>query len=156
MDKVQGWIFTICTGTLICGIVSALLPGKSYRRAIQLLLGLFLLFCFLLPIGMELVLPPVDIAAAEQQRLAAASDTKARLMEQVITDAEQRLHQQVKGVLQEYGVEEGQLCIQVDTDRNDRLTATVTLPKRLQDRQATLQSRLTAALGIEVTIHYDS
>ena len=52
MDLVDRWVFTICCGTLLCGVVSILAVGKGTQRLMQLVLGLFMLCCFLLPAGM--------------------------------------------------------------------------------------------------------
>ena len=37
MDLVDRWVFTICCGTLLCGVVSILAVGKGTQRLMQLL-----------------------------------------------------------------------------------------------------------------------
>ena len=74
MDEVRQWVFTICCGTLLCGVVSVLLPGKGTERLMSMILGLFMLCCFLLPAGISLELPEIDLPAAESARSQAAGE----------------------------------------------------------------------------------
>ena len=54
MDEVGRWVFTICCGAALCGVVSVLLPSKGMEKLMRMVLGLFMLCCFLLPAGLEL------------------------------------------------------------------------------------------------------
>ena len=72
MDEVGRWVFTICCGAALCGVVSVLLPSKGMEKLMRMVLGLFMLCCFLLPAGLEL-----DLAELEPPEAASAMEEAA-------------------------------------------------------------------------------
>lgn len=154
MSEVTGWVFTICSGALVCGVVSALIPSKSYQGAIQLLLGLFMLFCFLTPVSMNWELPQVDLAAAEEERLAAADEAQQQLSQRVERESVAALTQAGQVALAEYGVQEGELALSLAPDEDGNMVATVQLPERCRAQHTVLHRLLEYEFGIPVRMEY--
>jgi len=155
MSEVSGWVFTICSGALICGVVSALIPSKSYEGAIQLLLGLFMLFCFLVPVSLHWELPKVDLEAIEDKRLEVASGAEKQLNEQVARDSVETLKKTACEVLSQYGLREDEIGISLGVDEQDRSYAVVSLPQRCQEQHAVFLRLLEYEFGIPVQIEYN-
>lgn len=154
MTEVTGWVFTICSGALICGVVSALIPGKNYEGAIQLLLGLFMLFCFLAPITMDWELPSVDLEAAEEKRMEAAGELEDKLSAQVERDSVQKLTETAARALEQYGIGEAEIEITLAADDQGKACAVVSLPRHCMEQHRVLHRLLEYEFGIPVSIEY--
>lgn len=150
MDELRSWVLTICGGTLICGIVSALVPGQSFVRPMRLLLGIFLFTCFLTPFSMELTLPQVDISAAEQQRQNIAVTIERRTEVQMEEELEQRACEQAALLLGE-PAEPDDISATAYRQENGSLTLSLLLPEYARLRSAELCEKLSEQLGVAVT-----
>lgn len=152
MSEVQSWIFTICAGALICGIVAALTPSKAYEKAIQLLLGLFMLFCFLMPITANWEVPTVDVAKAERQREEAFRDTQSLAESTVQEGIIPKFTETAGTLLADYGIGDGEVTIAMEEEKAGNPLAVVTLPGRLREHGGEITQRLTAGFGMPVSL----
>ena len=159
MDLVDRWVFTICCGTLLCGVVSILAVGKGTQRLMQLVLGLFMLCCFLLPAGMELELPELAPSAPASAMEEAAGAVTGYFLRDTARRSEEELRRLAAKELREYGINEKDIQIYreaVGPREGSGLAFTVelVLPRQLQERQQQLLPRLEQALGIAVRLGY--
>lgn len=153
MDGIRGWVFTICGGALICGIASALIPSKSYEKAIQLLLGLFMLFCFLTPITGDWELPEISVSEAEQRRLEIAGQMEQIASEQLKSSLELRADEELAKLLSEYSIEPGDCSVSLAGD-GEEAYALLRLPEKQRGRGLSIKNRLSTALGMPVELRY--
>lgn len=116
MDLVDRWVFTICCGTLLCGVVSILAVGKGTQRLMQLVLGLFMLCCFLLPAGMELELPELAPSAPASAMEEAAGAVTDYFLRDTARRSEEELRRLAAKELQEYGINEKDIQIYIEAD----------------------------------------
>ncbi len=159
MDLVDRWVFTICCGTLLCGVVSILAVGKGTQRLMQLVLGLFMLCCFLLPAGMELELPELAPSAPASAMEEAAGAVTGYFLRDTARRSEEELRRLAAKELQEYGINEKDIQIDIEADGPREgsglaFTVELVLPRQLQERQQQLLPRLEQALGIAVRLGY--
>lgn len=159
MDLVDRWVFTICCGTLLCGVVSILAVGKGTQRLMQLVLGLFMLCCFLLPAGMELELPELAPSAPASAMEEAAGAVTDYFLRDTARRSEEELRRLAAKELQEYGINEKDIQIYIEADGPREgsglaFTVELVLPRQLQERQQQLLPRLEQALGIAVRLGY--
>lgn len=160
MSEITRWVFTVCCGAMVCGIVSILTPSKGSERLMGMVLGLFMLCCFLIPAGLDLGLaelgPELDDASSAME--SAAEEITRYFLRDTAGRAEEELRRQLEEELAGYGIngEDLQIYIEADDPGEDGLglTAEVTLPSTLQDRREELEGRLEERLGIAVTIRY--
>ena len=159
MDLVDRWVFTICCGTLLCGVVSILAVGKGTQRLMQLVLGLFMLCCFLLPAGMELELPELAPSAPASAMEEAAGAVTGYFLRDTARRSEEELRRMAAKELREYGINEKDIQIYIEADGPREgsglaFTVELVLPRQLQERQQQLLPRLEQALGIAVRLGY--
>ena len=159
MDLVDRWVFTICCGTLLCGVVSILAVGKGTQRLMQLVLGLFMLCCFLLPAGMELELPELAPSAPASAMEEAAGAVTGYFLRDTARRSEEELRRLAAKELREYGINEKDIQIYIEADGPREgsglaFTVELVLPRQLQERQQELLPRLEQALGITVRLGY--
>ena len=159
MDLVARWVFTICCGTLLCGVVSILAVGKGTQRLMQLVLGLFMLCCFLLPAGMELELPELAPSAPASAMEEAAGAVTGYFLRDTARRSEEELRRLAAKELREYGINEKDIQIYIEADGPREgsglaFTVELVLPRQLQERQQQLLPRLEQALGIAVRLGY--
>lgn len=159
MAEVNRWVFTICCGTLLCGVVSILVPSKGMERLMGMVLGLFMLCCFLLPAGLELELPAPELPEASSAMESAAGEVTDYFLQDTAGRSQERLRELAAKELLEYGINEKDIQIYIETDDPKEgsglgLAAELVLPPSLQDRQEELQTRLEQALGITVRLTY--
>lgn len=159
MDLVDRWVFTICCGTLLCGVVSILAVGKGTQRLMQLVLGLFMLCCFLLPAGMELELPELAPSAPASAMEEAAGAVTGYFLRDTARRLEEELRRLAAKELREYGINEKDIQIYIEADGPREgsglaFTVELVLPRQLQERQQQLLPRLEQALGIAVRLGY--
>ena len=159
MDLVDRWVFTICCGTLLCGVVSILAVGKGTQRLMQLVLGLFMLCCFLLPAGMELELPELAPSAPASAMEEAAGAVTGYCLRDTARRSAEELRRLAAKELREYGINEKDIQIYIEADGPREgsglaFTVELVLPRQLQERQQQLLPRLEQALGIAVRLGY--
>ena len=159
MDLVDRWVFTICCGTLLCGVISILAVGKGTQRLMQLVLGLFILCCFLLPAGMELELPELAPSAPASAMEEAAGAVTGYFLRDTARRSEEELRRLAAKELREYGINEKDIQIYIEADGPREgsglaFTVELVLPRQLQERQQQLLPRLEQALGIAVRLGY--
>ena len=159
MDLVDRWVFTICCGTLLCGVVSILAVGKGTQRLMQLVLGLFMLCCFLLPAGMELELPELAPSAPASAMEEAAGAVTGYFLRDTARRSEEELRRLAAKELREYGINEKDIQIYIEADGPREgsglaFTVELVLPRQLQERQQQLLPRLEQALGLAVRLGY--
>ena len=159
MDLVDRWVFTICCGTLLCGVVSILAVGKGTQRLMQLVLGLLMLCCFLLPAGMELELPELAPSAPASAMEEAAGAVTGYFLRDTARRSEEELRRLAAKELREYGINEKDIQIYIEADGPREgsglaFTVELVLPRQLQERQQQLLPRLEQALGIAVRLGY--
>ena len=159
MEQVRQWVFTICCGAMLCGIVSVLIPSKGMEKLMNMVLGLFMLCCFLLPAGMGLELPAPDLAGAESDRNRAAGEVTDYFLRDTAQRSEEDLRRAAAKELREYGIKEKDIQIYIETDeaKDDGslgLIANFTLPERLRDRHDEIRRILEYELGVTVRLEY--
>ena len=165
MDEVDRWVFTVCCGALLCGVVSVLTPGRGMEKPMRMVLGLFMLCCFLLPAGIRFDLP--QLAPEEPQSAAdrAAGEITGYFLRDSLAKGEEALREEAAKELREYGINEQDIQIYIEADEEEgpgdledeglpELTARVRLPQGLQDREGELRERLEEGLGIAVRLEY--
>lgn len=158
MPEVTRWVFTICCGTMICGVVSILTPEKGSQRLMGMVLGLFMLCCFLLPAGLGLELDPTGLALPEAA--SAMEDAHREItryfMEDTARLARKELEEELEQELAADGINGEDFQIYIEADDPEKagpgLRVTVTLPPEHRDRREELQNRLEQKLGIGVTV----
>ena len=159
MDEVRQWVFTICCGTLLCGVVSVLLPGKGTERLMSMILGLFMLCCFLLPAGISLELPEIDLPAAESARSQAAGELTDYFLQDTLRRSEEELAEAAAKELQEYGINEKDIQIYIETDESKdegtpEVILNITLPEEARVNHNEIRRILEYVLGAEVRLEY--
>ena len=159
MDEVRQWVFTICCGTLLCGVVSVLLPGKGTERLMSMILGLFMLCCFLLPAGISPELPEIDLPTAESARSQAARELTDYFLQDTLRRSEKELADAAAKELQEYGINEKDIQIYIETDESEDgsilgLTVNITLPAEAREYHRELVRILEYELGAQVRLEY--
>lgn len=157
MDSIRGWIYTVCTGAVICGIVSALLPSEKYRRVMGSVLGLFMLCCFLIPSGLSFSGLAIDTDTAEWQRQQTANEISDYFFGRTAALSCEEIKDTVDGLLAGYGINSGDIEIYIDTDEESdgrEITVRVTLPQRVRDRHDELHKVLEYELGVPVQLEY--
>jgi len=166
MDEVDRWVFTICCGALLCGVVSVLLPSRGMEKPMRMVLGLFMLFCFLLPVGRRFDLPSLELEEAQSAADRAAEEVTGYFLRDSAAKGEDALRKAAAKELREYGINEEDIQIYIEADEEDKaeslgdegtpgLTARVRLPQGLRDRDGELRERLEEELGVGVRLEYD-
>ena len=159
MDEVHRWVFTVCCGALLCGIVSVLLPNKGMEKLMRMGLGLFLLCCLLLPVGKPLHFPDLELEGAQAEAERAAGEVTGFFLRDSVEKGETVLRQAAAKELREYGIKEEDIQIYIEADGPREgsglaFTVELVLPRQLQERQQQLLPRLEQALGIAVRLGY--
>ncbi|MCI8652565.1 MAG: hypothetical protein HFF11_02555 [Angelakisella sp.] len=165
MDEVHRWVFTICCGTLLCGVVSVLLPSRGMEKLMQMVLGLFMLCCILLPAEQRLRLPPLELDEAGAAAERAAEEVTGYFLRSTVAKGEEALRKEAAKELGESGIKEGDIQIYIEADEEEGaggsgegaspgFTARVRLPKEMENRDGELRERLEKRLGIAVRLDY--
>lgn len=166
MDELHRWVFTVCCGALLCGVVSVLVPGRGMEKLMRMVLGLFLLCCLLLPVGRGLRLPGLDLAEAQGEAERAAGETAEYFLRDSLEKGEGALRRAAAKELREYGIKEEDIQIYIETDREQGtdgpgdegspgFTARLRLPQRLRELEGEFRDRLEEVLGVAVRLEYD-
>jgi len=157
VQSLSGWIMTICTGALICGVMSALIPHGTYAKMMDTVLGVFMLCCFLIPAGMNFSLPSPDISAAEEKRLESASSTGDYFLFRAQEKTREAAHRIILARLSEYGINEDETEIYIGTEETSsaaELFAEVKLPQRVSDKHDEIKRILEYELGMKTRLEY--
>lgn len=159
MDEVGRWVFTICCGAALCGVVSVLLPSKGMEKLMRMVLGLFMLCCFLLPAGLELDLAELEPPEAASAMEEAAQRATHHFLQDTLSRSQEELRRLAGKELEESGINEKDIQIYIEADGPREgsglaFTVELVLPRQLQERQQQLLPRLEQALGIAVRLGY--
>ena len=158
MAEASRWVFTICCAVLICGLVSAILPSESMEKAMSLILGLFLLCCFLLPMGVDFSDFRVDLQSpdsVQEETAREATDFFLRgAMEQNLEAAEKEILE----YLGEYGIKPDEADIYIDTEEKPsgewEMIVSICLPERARENHDVIYKALEYKLGTTVRREY--
>ena len=130
-----------------------LIPSESYRRSIQLLLGLFILFCFLSPLGSTFELPHVDLEEIEEKRVEIAGEIESQTENHVIVEVEQSIQQPIEEVLARYKIAPKEIYIQV-VAIEEHLYAQVEIPQKEGVVPEDIKRELETATQMQVNVIY--
>ncbi len=166
MDELHRWVFTVCCGALLCGVVSVLVPGKGMEKLTRAILGLFLLCCLLLPVGRQPRLPDLDLGEAQAEAERAAGEVSGYFLRDSVEKGEAALRREAAKELREYGIKEEDIQIYIETDKEQGtdgpgdespsgLAARVRLPQRLRELEGEFREGLEERLGVDVRLEYD-
>lgn len=160
MDEVKQWVFTICTGTLLCGMISILSPSKSFEKVIGLILGLFLLICFFTPIRMDAFSFRLEFSEAQNLQNRVAEETDGFFFRAAVEKSQQAIEDNVYKMLEPYGIQPEEIEIYIETmeehsNRDKKLVvARVRLPSKIRSKHREVYRMLEYGLGIDVQLTY--
>ena len=159
MAEVGRWVFTICCGAALCGVVSVLLPSKGMEKLMRMVLGLFMLCCFPLPAGLELDLAELEPPEAASAMEEAAQRATHHFLQDTLSRSQEELRRLAGKELEESGINEKDIQIYIEADGPREgsglaFTVELVLHRQLQERQQELLPRLEQALGIAVRLGY--
>ena len=163
MDLVDRWVFTICCGAALCGVVSVLLPSKGMEKLMRMVLGLFMLCCFLLPAGLELDLAELEPPEAASAMEEAAQRATHHFLQDTLSRSQEELRRLAGKELEESGINEKDIQIYIEADEGTghqagdlpSLTARVILPASAKQREQELRELLEKKLDIPVQLTCD-
>ncbi len=151
MSEVSQWVFTICSGAFICGIVSILLPSSSCKNSIRLLLGVFMLTCFVMPVTLGFDLPSIDVSQAEETRLEIAESIGETTEDIAVESYTTELQDTVYSLTQQYGIEAETVYIEL-VEAESGYICSVAIPIADGIDSTELQREIEIALGIETIV----
>ena len=160
MDEVKRWVFTICTGTLLCGMISILSPSKSFEKVIGLVLGLFLLICFFTPIRMDTFSFRLELSEAQNLQNRVAEEADGFFFRAAIENSKQAIEDNVYKMLEPYGIkpEEVEIYIETTEEHSNRgkklVIVSVLLPSKMCSKHQEVHRMLEYGLGIDVQLTY--
>lgn len=159
MSQLSQWVLTICCGVLICGMVSVLIPSKSMEKGMNLVLGLFLLSCLLLPTGLDVSQFHLERSSPEELRERVAEQTSDYLFRSVLDLGEEEAAAIIYGQAARYGIKPEEIVIYMDTEEAPQtgekiLVAEVHLPRRAKEFHSVLHKALEYELGVTVRLEY--
>ncbi|MEA5011680.1 MAG: hypothetical protein VB100_08185 [Angelakisella sp.] len=158
MDEIRRWVFTICCGALVCGIISILIPSKSYQKIMSLLLGLFLLLCFLTPVKIDLSSIQLNAEDAEEQRQKVAEDTDQHFFRTAADKSEEAIKEIIYKQLGQYDINLGDVQIYIETKgdagEEKELIVSIRLPQRMEQYHSVVRKALEYELGVTVRLEY--
>lgn len=157
MTEVKSWLATVCCGALICGLVSVLCPTGQNRRVLNIVLGMFMLCCFLLPAGMDLGGLSADTREAEESRRQAADELNDYFFQRTAEKSQQEIEEIIYSRLAQYGIKRGEAEIYIDTDEQNgqrSVVVTVRLPQRLRAHHDEIAQVLEYELGCDTRLEY--
>lgn len=159
MSELSQWVLTICCGVLICGIASVLTPSKSMEKVMNLVLGLFLLSCLLLPTGLDLFQFHLDLDSPEEQRQRVAEETSDYFLRSALELGEEEAAAIIYGQAAKYGIKEDEIVIYMDTEEasptgEKKVVVEVHLPQRAKESHTVLHKALEYELGVTVRLEY--
>jgi len=153
MPELSGWIFTICAGIVVCGIVTPLIPSEKFAQAMKPLLGLFVLTCLLSPIRMNFDLPKIDIEEAEQARVLAAEEFNNQITNVVDKSSEEIVEKAVRELINAEGLVCSYLNINISAE-DDKTIAVITLPTEFSQYSQRWSQILSYQLSITVKFEF--
>ena len=160
MGEVQSWVFTICSGTLMCGVFSILVPGKAFEKVTRLILALFLLICFLTPVEIDLSDLSPDMDAAEEIRNRVAENADSYFFRAAAEKSEEAIIEIVLKQMAQYDIKEEDIQIYIETEEGSpegeekRIVVSVTLPAQMRQNHTVIHKALEYELGTDVQLEY--
>lgn len=158
MDQVTGWVLTICSGVLICGVVSVLVPSASMEKVMSLVLGLFLLCCFLLPTGIDFSDFNLSLDSPEEIRNQVADETTNFFLDSALKSSEEEISAIIYKQMKEYGIKEDEIEIYIKSeealDGEKEIVVEIGLPERIKERHDVIHKTLEYELGVTVRLEY--
>lgn len=160
MEEVKQWVFTICAGTLLCGMISILSPSKSFEKVLGLILGLFLLLCFFTPLRMDAFRFRLDFGEAQELQNRVAEEAHGFFFRAAVEKVQPEIEEQVHQMLERFDVKPDETEIYIEeADRRgggnqQQVVVQMRLPARIQAHHTELQQRLQRGLGMDVQIAY--
>ena len=158
MDQVTGWVLTICSGVLICGVVSVLVPSASMEKIMSLVLGLFLLCCFLLPTGIDFSDFNLSLDSPEEIRNQVADETTDFFLDSALKSSEEEISAIIYKQMKEYGIKEDEIEIYIKSeevlDGEKEIVVEIELPERIKERHDVIHKALEYELGVTVRLEY--
>ena len=158
MEEAARWVYAICVGAMICGIVSVLSPAKVLAGPLRMLLGLFLLLCFLLPASVSWEIPDIQWQEAELQREQAAQRAGEPFRQRLEEEGERQLEEEIGQVIARMGAEEREYTVYLELESDEAgepsLRVRLTLPQRLMQQHLEIQEQLEKQLDFPLVIQY--
>ena len=160
MDEMKNWAFTICSGMLLCGAFSLLCPGKSFERIMRLILGLFLLLCFLTPVHLDFSGLELEASEAEELMDRVASGTDGYFFRAALEKSREAIEQIVFDRMEEYGIKPEDIQIYIEAEEGSpdgegkNLIINIQLPESMRKNHELVYKALEYELGTEVRLEY--
>lgn len=160
MDEIKKWVFTICCGTLLCGVFSILTPSKSFEKITGLILGLFLLICFLTPIRVDLSGFQPEAESAEERRDSVAGETDRFFFRAAVEKSEDVIREIIYKQMEQYDIKAGDVQIYIETEdgsldgEEKKIVVSVLLPQRMEQHHTVARKALEYELGVDVRLEY--
>lgn len=160
MDEVKKWVFTICCGTLLCGVFSIFTPSKAFEKTTGLILGLFLLICFLTPIQVDFSGFELRAEGAEDRRNSVAGETDQFFFRAAVEKSEDAIHEIIYKQLEQYDIKAGDIQIYIETEEGSpqgeekKIVVSILLPRRMEEHHAVVRKALEYELGVDVRLEY--
>ena len=159
MSQVTSWVLTICGGVLICGLISVLIPNASLEKSMNLVLGLFLLCCFLLPAGLDFSDLSWDLDLPVDQMEQMAEETQDFFLQSALDRSEEEAAAIIYKQMKDYGIKENEIQIYIKSeaqspDGEEELVVEVILPERVQEYHDIIHKALEYELGVSVRLGY--
>ena len=158
MSEASRWVLTICCALVICGVISALLPNDTTEKPMGLILGLFLLCCFLLPTGLSFSGFRLDVQSPSSAMEEAQKETTDHFIQGALEDSRQSIEQEIYDYLDEYGIKQNECQIYIDTEEGQsgelELIINIRLPERVREYHDVIHKALEYKLGTTVRLEY--
>lgn len=158
LQALQSWCYTVCAGTLFCGIVMLLSPSERFRPMLQMILGLFLLICLISWGKADGLHISWDSTAAEQKREESAAQTTDYFLARVLELSEGAITEKCEDYLLEYGIKPDEFQIYIIADREndtDELSVELHLPQRVKEYSHIISKALSYEFGLDVRVQFD-
>ncbi len=159
MGEISKWVLTICGGVLVCGVASMLTPGKSMEKVMNMVLGLFMLCCFLLPTGIDFSDFQLSLDSPEEARQRVAEETTDHFRHSAMDLGAEEAESIILGQLAKYGIKEDEILIYMDTEEatpggEEEVVVEVHLPQRAKEDHRVIHKALEYELGVTVRLEY--
>lgn len=160
MQDFRNWAFGVCTAAVACGMMQLLLPKSGMQKILNVAVSVFFLGCLLSPV--LLTLPQTDTGGASAELQSEITRRSEELASELRDSGEQlatgTLRQTAKQVLEELGVENGKIYINVHDLPEGGISISeceVQLPPQYETRHDEIRAALMQRLGVNVLIGYD-
>lgn len=151
MESLSSWIFTICVATFVCGVVWVIIPSQTYQKPMQLLLGLFMLYCILTPFTTEFTLPTIDIQAVEDRRIEISDNVTAAVEQEQFYKIENEVDDIIINVISSYNIDNSQVYWEL-LWQDEYVECYIVLPDDYEQDVDGIYSQLAGELDIPIII----